>query len=78
MRRVERIERARIARGVTQHQLRVGVAFSHRRQLYPEGAAGSFLNARQGLRVFEFCAKTAPGRPRQDGEKGSAQKIFRS
>ena len=41
MRGVERIERPRIARGVTQHQLRVRVAFSHRRQLYPEGATGS-------------------------------------
>ena len=35
----------RVACGVTQHQLRVCVAISHRPQLYPEGSGGSPLNA---------------------------------
>ncbi len=47
----ERVERPRVACGVTQHQLRVGVAFSHRPQLYPEGAGGSPCNARRRPKV---------------------------
>jgi hypothetical protein len=43
--RIERIEGTRIACGVTQHQLRVGVAISHRPQLYPEGSGDFPLNA---------------------------------
>ena len=61
--RVERIERTRIACGVTQHQLRVGVAFSHRPQLYPEGSSDSFFNARKAPEVFDSCAKFGMPRP---------------
>ncbi len=65
--RVQLVERTRVARGVTQHQLRVGVAHSHRRPLYPEGAGGSFLNAPGGRKVFEFYAKSGPERDQQAG-----------
>ena len=57
---VELIERACLARGVTQHQLRVGVACSHRRHSTRTAGRGSELNARQGQFVFAFCAKCAP------------------
>src|SRR5687768_9804566 len=57
---VEGIKRPRIARGVTQHELRVGVAISHRSQLYPEGAGASLKNAPGAAKGFGICARDGP------------------
>ena len=54
---VELIERPRLARGVTQHQLRVGVAHSHRRHSTRTVGRGSELNAPQSQFVFVFARK---------------------
>ena len=62
---VELIERACLARGVTQHQLRVGVACSHRRHSTRTAGRGSELNVAEGPFRVRFLREMRVDRPRE-------------